>query len=51
MLAFITVCRSIEGVMSLKEILEKKNMSIYRLAKASNVPYATCSDLVRGKPS
>ena len=27
MLAFITVCRSIEGVMSLKEILEKKGYS------------------------
>ncbi len=49
MLAFITVCRYIGSVMRLKEILEQKNMTIYRLAKASGVPYATCSDLVREK--
>ncbi len=35
--------------MRLKEILEEKNMSIYRLSKLSGVPYATCNDLVRGE--
>lgn len=33
----------------LHEILEKKNMSIYRLAKLSGLPYATVNDLCNEK--
>ena len=47
--ANITVCRYIGVAMRLKEILEERGMSVYRLAKTSGVPYATCSDLVREK--
>ena len=35
--------------MSIKESLKKKNMSIYRLAKLSEVPYATLNDICNGK--
>ena len=30
-------------------MLKEKNMSVYKLSKASSVPYATCSDIVNGK--
>ncbi len=33
----------------LREILKDRNMSIYRLAKLSGIPYATCNDIVSGK--
>lgn len=35
--------------MTIQEILKDKNMSIYKLSKASTVPYATCNDIVSGK--
>ena len=35
--------------MTIQEVLKNRNMSIYRLAKESNVPYATCNDIVGGK--
>ena len=37
--------------MTLKRMLEEKRMSVYRLAKMSGVPYATCNDIVNGKTS
>lgn len=33
----------------LKDFIQEKNTSIYRLSKESGVPYATLSDIVRGK--
>ena len=36
-------------VMDLQELLKKQNMSIYRLAQESEIPYATCNDIVNGK--
>ena len=35
--------------MTIQEKLNEKNMSIYRLAKASQVPYATVNDICNGK--
>ena len=35
--------------MTIQAMLKEKGMSVYRLAKASSVPYATCSDIVNGK--
>lgn len=35
--------------MELAAILNKKNMSVYRCAKESNVPYTTLLDIVKGK--
>ena len=35
--------------MTIKEILKEKNMSIYRLSKASKLPYATVNDVCSGK--
>jgi len=35
--------------MSIRELLNEKNMSVYRLAKMSDVPYATVNDLCNGK--
>ena len=35
--------------MTIKAILKEKNMSVYKLSKASAVPYATCNDIVNGK--
>ena len=35
--------------MTLNSILRQKNMTMYRLAKASSVPYTTVSDLCSGK--
>ena len=35
--------------MTLQEMLKEKNMSIYKLSKASTVPYATCNDIISGK--
>lgn len=35
--------------MTIQEILKDKNMSVYKLSKASTVPYATCNDIVSGK--
>ena len=35
--------------MTIQEMLKENNMSIYKLSKASTVPYATCNDLVSGK--
>ena len=36
-------------MMTIKDILQQKNMSIYRLAKASGIPYATVNDICNGK--
>jgi len=30
-------------------MLKKNNMSVYKLSKASSVPYATCNDIVNGR--
>lgn len=35
--------------MTIQEALRRKNMTIYRLAKNSGVPYATVNDIVNGK--
>ena len=35
--------------MALRNTLQQKNMSVYRLAKVSGIPYATCNDIVNGK--
>ena len=35
--------------MTIQEALKQKNMSIYRLAKASEVPYATANDICNGR--
>ena len=35
--------------MTIQDALKEKNMSIYRLAKASGVPYATVNDICNGK--
>lgn len=35
--------------MTLQEMLKENNMSIYKLSKASTVPYATCNDIISGK--
>ncbi|MCF0146723.1 MAG: helix-turn-helix transcriptional regulator [Eubacterium sp.] len=35
--------------MTIKETLRDKSMSIYKLSKASSIPYATCNDIVNGK--
>ena len=35
--------------MTVRERLKEKNMSIYRLAKASELPYATVNDICTGK--
>lgn len=35
--------------MLLKDILQKQNISIYRLAKRSGIPYATVNDLCNGR--
>lgn len=36
-------------IMTIQEALSKSDMSIYRLAKTSKVPYATVNDIVNGK--
>lgn len=36
-------------MMTIREILKDKNMSVYRLAKASELPYATVNDICSGK--
>ena len=35
--------------MTIQSILNDRKMSVYRLAKLSEVPYATCNDIVSGK--
>ena len=35
--------------MTIQEMLRENNMSVYKLSKASAVPYATCNDIVSGK--
>ena len=35
--------------MTIQSALREKNMSIYKLAKTSSVPYATCNDIVSGR--
>ncbi len=35
--------------MMIKDILKKRNISIYKLATTSELPYATCRDIVSGK--
>lgn len=35
--------------MTLRDALEQRNMSIYRLAKTSGIPYATVNDICNGK--
>ena len=37
--------------MTIKDALRDKQMTIYRLSKESEVPYATCNDIVNGKTS
>ena len=36
-------------VMTIQAMLKEKNMSVYRLSKASSIPYATCNDIVNGR--
>ena len=35
--------------MTIQKMLKEKNMSVYKLSKASAVPYTTCNDIVNGK--
>ncbi len=35
--------------MTIRDVLEQRNMSIYQLAKASGVPYSTVNDICNGK--
>ena len=35
--------------MTIQEAMRQRNMSIYRLAKTSEVPYATLNDICNGK--
>ena len=35
--------------MTIREKLNEKNMSVYRLAKVSELPYATVNDICSGK--
>jgi transcriptional regulator with XRE-family HTH domain len=35
--------------MTIQDILQEKNMSVYRLAKTSKIPYATVNDICNGK--
>ena len=35
--------------MTIQEMLKENNMSVYKLSKASTVPYATCNDIINGK--
>ena len=35
--------------MTIRSVLQQKNMSMYRLAKVSKVPYATLNDICNGK--
>lgn len=35
--------------MTIREMLKENNMSVYKLSKASAVPYTTCNDIVSGK--
>ena len=35
--------------MTIQEMLKERNMSVYKLSKASSLPYATCNDIVNGK--
>ena len=37
--------------MTIRETLKEKNMSVYRLAKESRIPYATVNDICSGKAS
>ena len=37
--------------MTIRETLKEKNMSVYRLAKESRIPYATVNDICTGKAS
>ena len=37
--------------MMIDDILKEKNMSVYKLAKISGVPYATVNDICHGKTS
>ena len=43
------VTRVGEHEMTIQDALKEKNMSIYRLAKVSGVPYATVNDICNGK--
>ena len=36
-------------MMTIQELLKDNNMSVYKLSKASAVPYATCNDIASGK--
>ena len=35
--------------MTIPELMKENNISVYKLAKISTVPYATCNDIVNGK--
>ena len=35
--------------MTVQELIKQKNLSMYRLAKNSGVPYATVNDICSGK--
>ena len=37
--------------MKLKNLMDERQMSIYRLSQISHIPYSTLSDLVNGKTS
>ena len=42
-------CKGRWITMTIQDALKQKNMSIYRLAKLSGVPYATMNDICNGK--
>ncbi len=48
-LPVIIVIKEGEQTMTIQDALKQKNMSIYRLAKMSEVPYATVNDICNGK--
>lgn len=48
-LAVIMFAKAGEQEMTIQDALKEKNMSIYRLAKTSGVPYATVNDICNGK--
>lgn len=45
----MVLCYTYIGDKMLKEYLNKKNISVYKLAQDSNVPYTTLNELVNGK--
>lgn len=48
-LTVIMFAKAGEQEMTIQDALKEKNMSIYRLAKTSGIPYATVNDICNGK--